>query len=523
MEALATTPRIVLDGEREADKVVTGRGWVQVTPAKGARYYERAEVPGVRYESMTAMLTRCWPGDFTGPMKAWMAADACSAEFDNMAHELRRDWIKASHDRHLDLAAARGTALHDYVEARLRRKHPAEARAKLLAAAAANGQDGNGFAAAVDAFMAEARPEPELIEVVCFDTTHMVAGTVDFVGTVEFSSGTLAIDWKSRGTSHTRRTKEAAQVGGYLSAVCGRTGYYLDDRGREQTTPVYGGAVVTFRDDGSWAFHEVDTITALGAYDTALAMRDYTTTDIYDKAHKGAPLDVAAIAAERLAAIADGPERSMLAQQWTAHRLPKVAELGVEHWVTVDTLLTAAEPFAETSEPPTEFCTHQQAADLMMRVKALPGDLRELVARGAGGLPPLDSVVLSVDDAEDWERLITPAESAAAGRRYEADLLLDGVQGLEAIAVIELLGDPADWADAELERCAELVEAIAAGDLILDADDELIVSPRVVENLPKLETRMKAKAVAEAIGRPTPKRFDDAMCDVVLYAATRAA
>ena len=81
---------------------------------------------------------------------------------------------------------------------------------------------------------------------------------------------------------------------------------------------------------------------------------------------------------------------------------------------------------------------------------------------------------------------------------------------------------PAQLTDADIERLAEVVDAYLAGDLILSGD-QLIVSPRVAESLPKLETRTKAREVAQKIGRPVPTRFDAVLHDVVLYAATRAA
>lgn len=91
-------------------------------------------------------------------------------------------------------------------------------------------------------------------------------------------------------------------------------------------------------------------------------------------------------------------------------------------------------------------------------------------------------------------------------------------------ALYALLGDkPTQWTDADVDRLAEIVDAYQAGDLILDRHGRFLVSPKVIENLPKLDFRMKARQVAESIGRPTPKKFDAAVADVVLYAAVRAA
>lgn len=427
---------ITLDEPTEAlDEVVEGRGWRRTTPAKGGRYYEDtaptcelAEATEQRFSSLTHTLRTCFPTDFTGPTK-WNVAKAAvnqQVEWRSLPDAEAVRWLVDQADVSLNQAADRGSAIHRAIEARLLGL-PID-----LDDVTRNGA--RDYVPAIEAFLRDADPQPDLVEAVAFGRSTETACTLDFLGSLTIDGTRLehcVTDWKSRTKNHDRRTKEAAQLGGIIDMAAG--GYYMDDRGHRRQAEIRNAGIVTFTPDGTWAWHPVDPKVAVGAWWTALEMRHYTlVSNVYGKAHRGAVLDVAAVAAERLANIPDGPERSTLAQLWTSHGLPKVADLTLEHWVTVDQLLTAAEPFPESKRPDVTFCTNEQVAELAARLRALPPDLRDGVLRAGGGLPALDSVVLTTEDAEDWERLVTPAESTAQGRRLEIDLILGQLDESEA-------------------------------------------------------------------------------------------
>lgn len=510
-----------------ADVVVEGRGWRQTTPVKGGRYYEDtaptcplAEATEQHFDSLTHTLRTCFPTDFTGPTK-WNVARAAvgqQIEWRSLPDADATRWLVDQADVTLNAAADRGSAIHRAIEARILGKpidHEDMAR---------NGA--TEYLASIEAFLLDTKPTPTLVETVAFGRATGTACTLDYLGGLADIGDNLALDWKSRTKNHDRRPKEAAQLGGIIDMA--RDGYYMDERGHRRQAVVDGAGIVTFAPDGTWAFHPVDPDVATASWRAALALREYTlVSNTYGKARKGAPLDVAAVVKARFAAIErDTPEWSALAKAWTQHRLPAMSDdLTIDDWPTVDALLTRAEPFPQGNAAPITYATAPETADVGQRLRALPSDLRDQVLRAAGGLRDLGSPVLSEDELEDWERLVTPAESAAAGRQVEVDIIIGQLapDGPARDAVMDHFPDVvAQWTDADVTRLAELVDAYLAGDLILRGDT-LIVSPRVVESLPKLDTRMKAAEVAKTIGRPVPKKFDEAMADVVLYAATRAA
>lgn len=520
--------------EPEGPTVVTGPGWEQTTPARGDRTYrdvgpgcDVAPATDETFLSVTAMLAKAWPGDFSGPTQAWTVADACSHEFLGLPAEQRKEWLKGARDRHLDAASGRGSAVHRMCEARQR---GAEVDHDDL------GRHGaSEYAPAVEAFFRDCRPEATLIEAVCFDRVNMVAGTVDGYGRLPGVPGLedlhLVWDYKSRTTSHDRRTKEAAQLGGYASMISGRTGYHLDARGRRCTGPVDAVAVVTFCPDGTYAVHlTLDLDTALAAYDEALSMMRFVSVPkVYTKAHKGAPLDVAAVVAERLGRIErDTPEWMTLTQEWTRHGLPRSASmLTLDDWATADILLTRAEPFRVAEAAPTAYATHEEAGEVEARIRALPAELRAEVLRAGAGIGSLSSGHATVEQVEDWERLVTPAESAADGLAVQLGIVIDQIAGDDAartavgLALPEL-GERAAWTDDLVDRCAEVVDAHLAGDLIV-RDGAFIVSPKVIESMtPKTEWTAAAKPVAKALGRTSPRKFADVVNDVALFSALRA-
>jgi hypothetical protein len=546
-----------LDAPEAVDVVVEGRGWRQTTPAgRGDRYYqdtapscELAEATDAKFTSLTALLGRCHPTDFTGPAKWWIVRGTLDnwPEVDAMVREWRRldaeamltqdpeaitraNDARRSIEKHLtgyadislNLAADRGSAGHRAIEA-------------LLSGQPVDHDDlerhGAGpWLAAIEAFLRDAKPDPMFLEAVAFGRETGTACRSDFMGGL-FGRDDLVADWKFRATNHDRRTKEAAQLGGQIAMV--RDGYHFDERGRRRQAPVTGCGIVTFCPDGTWAWHEVDVDVALASWRTAVAMRPHTlVSQTYAKARKGEPLDIAAAVAERLDRIPDGtPEYMALGKAWGEHCLDRTNNTWdrpflVEEWATIDRLLVQHGPFAGPNPAPATYATVEQAADLVRRLAALPEDLLAEVMRAAGGLAPLDSVTLTVDELEDWERLVTPAESAVDARQVDIGIIVDQVPAemrQAFLVALPELGEVRRWTDADVERAAELLTAIDAGDLILDRHGALIVSARVVEGLSKLDFRMKAKEVAERIGRPVPKKFGDAVGDPVLYAATRAA
>ena len=539
--------------QADADIVVEGPGdrrcWRQTTQARGGRFYEDiapgcelAPATDERFTSLTHLLRTCHPTDFTGPTKYNVARaavhemhewtrileDLDAPDVQGMAAErnitprqaaeiLATRWLADQAAVTLQAAADRGSAIHRAIEARL--------TGGLVDHDDLERNGAAEYLPAVDAFLLAAKPEPQLTEAVAYGRDTGTACTLDYFGSL-FGRPNLVTDWKSRTSSHDRRTKEAAQLGGIIAMA--RDGYYFDERGRRRQAEVEGCGIVTFCPDGTWAWHEVDVDVALGSWHTALAMRPYTLiSETYAKARKGEALDIGAVVWDRLNRIPDGtPQRMALMADWRQHQLPPVKELTLEHWATVDRLLSRAEPFPERNDPPADYPTVEEVAEVARRLAALPVDLAESVRTAGATLPSLDGVTLTADDLADWERLVTPAESTVEGRRVHIEVIVDQVpEAMRDAFFVALpeLGEVGRWTEADIERAAELLAVIEAGEVILGRDGGLIVSPRVIEDLPKNDTKAKAREIAEAIGRPKPTRFDAVMNDVVLYAATREA
>ena len=539
------------------DVVVEGRGWRQTTPVEGGRFYEDtapscplAEATDQRFDSLTHTLRTCFPTDFTGATKSNIAKYVWDhigeiatnrAMYDDIVATLEKLWredpdfakreeesaeklrrqslkdIRESASISLDAAANRGSAIHRAIEARILGTFIDHEDLHRNGAAP--------YLAAVEAFLLATDPQPILVEAVAFGRETGTACTLDFAGqlTIPGVGGVVVTDWKTRTKDHERRPKEAAQLGGIIDMACG--GYYFNDRGHRRQLEVDGAGIVTFTPDGTWRWHPVEPAVAVESWRAALNIRPHTlVSHVYGKAVSGQPLDVVSATKARLATIPDGsPEKMRLAKQWTQHRLPQVPDLTVDDWPTVDLLLSQSEPFPGNNPETATFCTLEDAATLAARLRALPPDLRAAVLRSGGALTSVDSPVMTTDDLEDWERILTPTEAKAARRLEEIDFHLGPLAEDVVAAVTACFTVPRkDWVDSDLERLAELIDAHEAGDLII-RDGRLIVSPRVVESLPKLETRTKAREVATKIGRPVPSKYDAVMCDVVLYAATRAA
>ena len=422
------------DESVQQDVVVDGKGWRQVTPANGGRYYEDtaptcpiAEATTERFASLTHTLRTCFPTDFTGPTK-WNVARAAVGErhvWNVMPDDDAVRWLVDQADVTLNAAADRGSAIHRAIEARIL-GHGVDHHDLEV-----NGA--SDYLAAVEAFLRACDPQPSLVETVAIGRDSGTACTLDYAGTLKSVDGVVVVDWKTRTKNHDRRPKEAAQLGGIIDMACG--GYYFDDRGCRRRLEVDGCGIVTFAPDGTWKYHPVEPSVAVESWRTALTMRRFTlVSEVYGKATGGPTLDVAAICAERLAAIpVDSRERNDLAMAWRQHGLPAIADLTVSDWALADHLLTMAEPFAGPNPKPTTFATNDECRQIADRIRALPPDLREQVTRSGGGLPPLTSPTLSAEDLEDWERLVTPAESTAAGRLVEINIILRQIEeGVDA-------------------------------------------------------------------------------------------
>lgn len=210
-------------------KIVEKPGVRQVTNEKsGGRYYQDC-APGddrwpetdMKFTSVTEALRTGWPTSFEGAAKAFIANTVWerTAEIDawrknhdaavkdagtdayllEQAAQYRKDKLREIReyaDQSLALAAARGTAVHSYIEDRLNGNIPDW---ECIVACRAE-----TWIAAVDKFLEDCKPEVVLAEVTCFDRVNEVAGTCDAVVTLApieaFAdlAGTWELDWKSR-------------------------------------------------------------------------------------------------------------------------------------------------------------------------------------------------------------------------------------------------------------------------------------------------------------------------------------
>src|SRR5690606_25705294 len=140
-------------------------------------------------------------------------------------------------------------------------------------------------------------------------------------------------------------------------------------------------------------------------------------------------------------------------------------------------------------------------------------------------LRSLQSVGLSVEDVEDWERLLVPAEAAHARRLEEIRKNLPHRRSIAAT----LGKDFTAWTALDLDHAYALHEAHEGG-VLRDVVDNPNVEPRwavgdiaPLEVLPKRDVVALAKREAGALGLTAPRSFAHVVGDVVLFAATWAA
>ena len=140
-------------------------------------------------------------------------------------------------------------------------------------------------------------------------------------------------------------------------------------------------------------------------------------------------------------------------------------------------------------------------------------------------LRSLQSPVLSVDDLEDWERLLVPAEAHHA-RRVEEARTIAGYRSIAATLGVSF----EQWTALDLDRAYALAEAHEAG-VLADIVDMPGVEPRwgvpantaAFDGIGRREVVALAKAEAAELGLDLPKSYADVVADVVLFAATWAA
>ena len=137
----------------------------------------------------------------------------------------------------------------------------------------------------------------------------------------------------------------------------------------------------------------------------------------------------------------------------------------------------------------------------------------------------LQSVGLSVEDVEDWERLLVPAEAAHARRVEEIRKNLPHHRSIAAT----LGKDFTAWTGLDLD-CAYALHEAHQGGVLRDVVDHPGVEPRwgvgdttALDALPKRDVVALAKTEAAALGRTVPRSFAHVIGDVVLFAATWAA
>lgn len=346
-------------------------------------------------------------------------------------------------------------------------------------------------------------------------------------------------------SGHDRRPKEAAQLGAYHSMLTGRTGYYMDSRGRRKTIDgELRMGIVTFCPDGTWAMHEVDTDEANAAYELALAMRHQSkvSTLYAGKAIVSEPFDPNPTLTEALGHVPEGcPEWKALANAWVAAGLgaPSQGQVPPERYGEAMALIfkhaSRFQPFPYVEEP--ALCAKQDVADsLLIRLRNLPLDIRQQVLGYGTGLGSLDASTLLVEDAEDWDRHITAGEKKAGLRLAEAEdlrwLIVDietgeGEAALRSI-VRGLPDDVRHWTERDLTIAAACWKALDEDHLGLFGD-ELCVNVARADALVKTTEGGKraltkiAKTKAQELGLTRPSKWDDLMADPVLYAAVVAA
>ena len=314
-----------------------------------------------------------WTDDHTESTR-WMAGKFVADNLPTIANTSREDLIdvvKWGAAQVLNGYARRGTAVHKYLECRVLGEVPPWDQ---IAAAGAG-----SWIAAVDAYLKDHPPKEPLTEITVFGKSAGVniGGTVDLI---ELGGPVAIFDAKSRTASadHKRKAKEAAQLGAY--AHCLLTGCYINDRGHERTLDhIDYTAVVTFAPDGTYAIHRTELADALRAHEARMQFLSLGVRDLFAKAIKGEAPTPAEVFQAELDAMHDA-DKMALAALWREHNMPRIADLGPEHYVTARRLFMQAGPWFDGPEPPlAPLATDAQVADLHRRISALPDDIAKQI------------------------------------------------------------------------------------------------------------------------------------------------
>lgn len=345
-------------------------------------------------------------------------------------------------------------------------------------------------------------------------------------------------------SGHDRRPKEAAQLGAYHSMLTGRTGFLLHpETGDPQTiTDELRIGIVTFAPDGTWAMHEVKPDEATTAYELALQMRHQSKVSTLYAGRAVQPDGVdelqARLNGELMDAIlripADAPELAPLMREWQARDLPRASEGKVpparfgEAMALIHRHAGRYQPFPEP-KPAEPVCEADRWGRIAQRYFALPADLAEQVATQGAHLPSPSTPVVTVAEAQGWDRLIALAEEQADRRRREACELFRQLSALECPPVWQYLADDlTTWTESQVRLYRALWSCVDCGFLVPDVDvlvpDSKSCNELIEDEGGKRALVAKAKAKAKEYGiTPVPSKWDDLIGSPLLYAAVIAA
>ncbi len=171
-------------------------------------------------------------------------------DLDGLTLDERYERLKAYNKTGLAAAADRGTSVHAKLERALRGEP----------ATTFPGDPGNDYIDAINAFIADHKPELIAAEVVAVNRTLNgvgYGGTLDVIARI--GGKAYIIDWKSRGadSSHGAYADEARQIGGYASAEY----LIVDGPQRVRLPDLDGGLIVSIKPDG-YRVYPVDLETA---------------------------------------------------------------------------------------------------------------------------------------------------------------------------------------------------------------------------------------------------------------------
>jgi len=344
-------------------------------------------------------------------------------------------------------------------------------------------------------------------------------------------------------SGHDRRPKEAAQLGAYHSMLTGRTGFLLHpETGDPQTiTDELRIGIVTFCPDGTWAIHEVKPDEATTAYELALQMRHQSKVSTLYAGRAVQPDGVdelqARLNGELMDAIlripADAPELRPLMKEWEARSLPRASEGKVpparfgEAMALIFRHAGGYQPFPEP-KPAEPVCNKDRWARIASRFMALPADLRDEAAVLGAHLPRPARPVVTVTQAQAWDRIVAGLEEQADRRRKEACEAFRRLSALDVAQVWQYLPDDlTTWTATQLRLVWAMWSCLDCGFLVPDGDVLAVdgsAAAELAETEGKREVVALAKQRAEVFGlTPRPSKWADVISSPVLYAVTVAA